>query len=148
MIITYRHEDGADEVVDTDDLGAVEAAAIESCTGMEWGEVDDALRRQSPTAMRAVLWVFRKRSAPTLRFSEFDVPKWQRRLKARLNYDEVLEFVEALRRDCKTDEEFDGMLRHVRALANDEADVHKAIDETAAPKEAVAEPVAPEESAG
>lgn len=130
MLITYTQDDGSVEAVSTDDLSAVEAAAIESCTGLEWSEVDAALRTQSPTAMRAILWAFRKRSAPTLRFSEFDVPKWRRRLKARLEYEEILDLVTALRRDQADEGEFASMLGHLRLLAHEPADVDKAVTET------------------
>lgn len=147
MIITYTQDDGSVEAVSTDDLSAVEAAAIESCTGMEWSDVDAALRSQSPTAMRAVLWAHRKRQAPTLRFSEFDVPKWRRRLKARLEYEEILDLVTALRRDQAGEAEFDTMLQHMRRLAHDVADVDKAVSETG-PKAALADgPQRLEESA-
>ncbi|MGW1492560.1 hypothetical protein [Streptomyces sp. NPDC002402] len=147
MIVSYRREDATVEEVSTDDLSAVESAAIESVTGQEWGDVENALRTQAPTAMRAVLWVFRKRQQPTLRFSEFDVPGWRRRLKARLEYEEILDLVEALRRDSASDEHFDEMLGHMRTLAHDADDVAKAVTETA-PKEAALQPApAPEESA-
>jgi hypothetical protein len=147
VIISYRQDDDTVETVSTDDLSAVEAAAIESCTGMEWAQVDEALRTQSPTAMRAVLWAFRKRQQPTLRFSEFDVPQWRRRLKARLEYEEILDVVEKLRRDGVSDDVFDTYLGHVRTLAHDQADVEKAVTETV-PKEAAFPPAdVPEESA-
>lgn len=135
MIVSYRLEDGTVEEVSTDDLSAVESAAIESVTGQQWGDVENSLRTQAPTAMRAVLWCFRKRQQPTLRFSEFDVAGWRRRLKARLEYEEILDLVESLRKDNPSDGEFEEMLGHMRNLAHDVADVDKALAETA-PKEA------------
>lgn len=147
MIVSYRHDDGTVEEVSTDDLSAVESAAIESVTGQEWGDVENALRTQAPTAMRAVLWVFRKRQQPTLRFSEFDVAGWRRRLKSRLEYEEILDLVEGLRRENASDEHFDEMLTHMRTLAHDVVDVDKAVAETA-PKEAALQPAPdPAESA-
>jgi hypothetical protein len=146
VIVSYRHEDGTIEEVSTDDLSAVESAAIESVTGLKWGEVEVELRTQAPTAMRAVLWCFRKRQQPTLRFSEFDVAGWRRRLKARLEYEEILDLVESLRKDNPSDEEFEEMLGHMRNLAYDVADVDKAIAETA-PKEAAPQSAPVPESA-
>lgn len=141
MIVSYSHEDGTLEDVSSDDLSAIESAAIESATGLEWGDVESALKGQSPTAMRAVLWAFHKRKDPTLRFSAFDVPGWKRRLKARLEREEILDLVEALRADKEsTDEEFEQMLGHLRNLAHDKADVDWAVAETA-PK-ALAPPAA------
>jgi hypothetical protein len=147
VIVSYRHEDGTVEEVSTEDLSAVESAAIESVTGQEWGDVEGALRTQSPTTMRAVLWAFRKRKQPTLRFSEFDVAGWRRRLKARLEYEEILDLVEGLRRENSSEEHFDEMLHHMRSLAHDADDVDKAVTETA-PKEAALQPAPdPAESA-
>lgn len=147
MIVTYTHDDGTVESVSTDELSAIEAAAIESCTGMEWSEVDSALRTQSPTAMRAVLWAHRKRQQPTLRFSEFDVPRWRRRLKATLEYEEIRDFVATLYRDKAGEAAFASMLKHMRLLAHDVADVDKAVAE-ADPKAAqAASPQDLEESA-
>lgn len=148
MIVSYRHEDGTLEEVSTDDLSAVESAAIESVTGQEWSDVELGLRSQAPTPMRAVLWCFRKRQQPTLRFSDFDVAGWRRRLKARVAYEELLDMCEGLRQQNPSDEYFEEMVGHMRRLAYDVTDVDKALTETA-PKEA-ALPSAPvlEESAG
>ncbi|MCX5112213.1 hypothetical protein OOK13_40240 [Streptomyces sp. NBC_00378] len=132
MIVSYTHEDGTVEEVSTDDLSAVESAAVESVTDLEWDDVERALKSQRPGAMRAVLWVFRKRSQPTLRFSAFDVPAWKRRLKARLEREEVLDLVETLRKDDKDGDEagFEEMLGYMRTLAHDPADVDWAVAET------------------
>lgn len=141
MIVSYRHEDGTVEEVSTDDLSAIESSVIESATGMDWDDVDTALRSQAPTAMRAVLWAFRKRKQPTLRFSDFDLPGWKRRTKARLEYPEILDMVEALLKNPEaTDEVVERMTGFMRVMAHDLADVDKAFEEMA-PKAPV--PVAP-----
>ncbi|MEU4348310.1 hypothetical protein [Streptomyces sp. NPDC023838] len=128
MIVTYKHADGTVEEVSADDLSAIESAAIESATGEDWNQVELSLRSQSPTAMRAVLWVFRKRAEPTLRFSAFDLPGWRRRLTARLDQAEVDDFVETLRKDHSPDsEEFASMIVHLRNLAHESADVDAAL---------------------
>lgn len=142
MIVSYKRDDGTVEEVSTDDLSAIESAAIESATDLEWDDVESALKGQRPTAMRAVLWVFRKRAEPTLRFSAFDVPGWKRRLKVSLGREEILDLMEALRDDKDTsDEKFEEMIGYMRTMAHDPADVDWAVAETA-PK-ALAPPPAP-----
>lgn len=134
MIITYTHEDGTVEEVDTEALSAIESAAVESATGLDWSEIETALQNETPTAMRAVLWTFRKRQQPTLRFKEFDVPGWRRRLKVSRGREEVLELVEKIRKsdDAAQDEDaFDQMVDYLRTLAHDPDDVDWALAETA-----------------
>jgi hypothetical protein len=132
MIVSYRQDDGSLLEVSTDDLSAIESSVIESATGLDWDDVDTALRSQAPTAMRAVLWVFRKRQQPTLRFSDFDLPGWKRRTKARLEYAEIFDMVEALVKNPEsTDEVVERMTGFIRTMAHDEADVDKAFAETA-----------------
>jgi len=144
VIVSYRHEDGTVEEVSTDDLSAIESSVIESATGMEWDEVDSALRQQAPTAMRAVLWVFRKRQQPTLKFSEFDLAGWKRRTKARMEYPEILDMVEALVKNPEsTDEVVERMTGFMRTMAHDPADVDKAFAELAPKAPAPAVPLAP-----
>ncbi|MCX4576524.1 hypothetical protein OHB41_25795 [Streptomyces sp. NBC_01571] len=144
MIVSYRQEDGTVEEVSTDDLSAIESSVIESATGLDWDDVDTALRHQAPTAMRAVLWVFRKRQQPTLRFSEFDLPGWKRRTKAQLEYAEIFDMVEALMKNPEmTDELVEGMTKHMRVMAYDPADVDRAFDEAAPKAQAAATPPEP-----
>ena len=142
MIVSYRHEDGTVDEVSTDDLSAIESSVIESATGMEWDDVDTALRSQAPTAMRAILWAFRKRQQPTLRFSDFDLPGWKRRTKARLEYAEILDMVEALLKAQESDETVERMTGFMKALAHQPADVDKAFGELA-PKAPAPAPPAP-----
>lgn len=145
MIVSYRHDDGTIEEVSTDDLSAIESAAIETATGMEWDDVETALRNQAPTVMRAVLWAFRKRSFPTLRFSDFDLPGWKRRTKARLEYAEIRDMVDALlTTPDANDEARDRMANYMRVMAHEPDDIDKAFAELvpkAAP--AAARPAAP-----
>ncbi|MFE4701466.1 hypothetical protein ACFRIC_30830 [Streptomyces sp. NPDC056738] len=144
MIVSYRHEDGTVDEVSTDDLSAIESSVIESATGLDWDDVDTALRHQQPTAMRAVLWVFRKRQQPTLRFTDFDLPGWKRRTKARLEYLEILDMAETLMKNPDTaNGGVEQMAEFMRALAHDEADVDKAFSELAPKDPATATPQAP-----
>ncbi|MFE2132233.1 hypothetical protein ACFW9X_03140 [Streptomyces sp. NPDC059466] len=148
MIVSYRQDDDTVQEVSTDDLSAIESAAIESATGLDWDDVDTALRHQAPTAMRAVLWVFRRRQQPNLRFSDFDLPGWKRRTKARLEYAEILDMVEALVKNPETPDGLaEDMTKHLRVMAHDPADVDKAFAEfapkapdTATPPEQEPEP--------
>ncbi|MFF1686082.1 hypothetical protein [Streptomyces sp. NPDC058254] len=131
MIIAYRHADGTVEQVSTDDLSAIESADIETTLGeVPWNEVESRLRANDPTAMRAVLWVARRRAESALKFSEFDIPGWRRRLTARMEraeIDEALDtiLVEAL--SASKDAEVDAMLPHLRKLAHDQDDVNAAL---------------------
>jgi hypothetical protein len=141
VIVSYRLDDGSVEEVSTDDLSAIESSVIESATGLDWDDVDSALRQQQPTAMRAVLWVFRKRQQPTLRFTDFDLPGWKRRTKARLEYPEILDMAEALVKNPEaTDEVVERMTGFMRTMAHDEADVEKAFAELAPKGPATATP--------
>jgi hypothetical protein len=132
MIISYTQDDGSVERVSTDDLSAIEAAAIEEAMGdTPWRFIEDKLRGQDPTAMRAVLWAVRKRTEPDLQFSAFDVPGWRRRLTARIERPEIDDVLtnlvtEALAKN--EDSAIDAMLPHLRKLAHDQADVDAALN--------------------
>lgn len=132
MIVTYEQPDGTVEQVSTEDLSAIESADIEEAMGdTPWRQVEDLLRGQDPTAMRAVLWAVRRREQPTLAFREFDVPGWRRRLRARLEraeIDEVLANLMAEALGSGEDSAIDAMLPHLRKLAHDEADVNAAVE--------------------
>jgi hypothetical protein len=132
VIVSYAPKDGAVEEYSTDELSALESADIETVTGLEWDAVERALKLQNPTAMRAVMWAFHKRSNTQLRFPSFDVAGWKRRLKARFDSDEVLETVQQIHasKDVKDDAEFDEMITYLRQMACDPADVDRALDET------------------
>ncbi|MEU1008203.1 hypothetical protein [Streptomyces sp. NPDC005890] len=142
MIVSYTHEDGTVEQVSTEELSTVESAAIEKVTGMDWAAVERALRVQDPTAMRAVLWTHRKRANPPLRFSDFDVPAWKRRLRARLEREEIEEIVEELLRDDDSEQARDEALHYLRKFAHDPADVDAVWAEATGPKGSVPPPAA------
>ncbi|MFJ1581553.1 hypothetical protein [Streptomyces sp. NPDC088182] len=132
MIITYTYADGTVDQVSTEELSAIESAAIEEAVGgTPWREVEDRLRGQDPTAMRAVLWAARRRAQPDLKFSTFDVPGWRRRLTARLErteIDDVLDNIVAEALAKNEDAAIDAMLPHLRKLAHDRADIDAALD--------------------
>ncbi|MFI6347252.1 hypothetical protein [Streptomyces sp. NPDC050560] len=132
MIISYTHEDGTTEAVSTEDLSALESAAIEDAMGgTPWREIEDRLRGQDPTAMRAVLWAVRRRENRGLVFSDFDVPGWRRRLTARIErseIDDVFNSIVAEALGSSEDTSIDAMLPHLRKLAHDPADIQAALD--------------------
>ncbi|WP_225080442.1 hypothetical protein [Streptomyces sp. CoT10] len=132
MIITYVQDDGTELRVSTDDLSAIESADIEEAVGdVPWRAIEDRLRSQDPTCMRAVLWAVRKRTEPGLKFSDYDVPGWRRRLKARLEraeMDEVLSNILAEALAKSEDSAIDAMVPHMRKLAHDPADVSAALE--------------------
>lgn len=130
MLVIYTPAEGAPERYSVDDLSAIESEAIERVTGMEWHEVDQALRKQAPGAMRAVLWVWRKRQQPTLRFSDFDVPGWRKRLVARLEYDDIVSLLPSLRKGAESEEEFAEFCEEMRKVSDDPADVDRALKES------------------
>lgn len=132
MIITYKQDDGSALRLSTDSLSAIEAADIEEVMGgIPWRVIEDRLRGQDPTAMRAVLWANRKRTEPELKFSDYDVPGWRRRLTARIERAEIDDVLDQLVADAlasSEDSAIDAMLPHLRKLADDQADVDAALD--------------------
>lgn len=132
MIIAYRQDDDSVERLSTDDLSALEAAAVEEAMGdVPWRVIEDRLRVQDPTAMRAVLWAFRRRSEPGLEFATFDVPGWRRRLSARIEraeIDEVLTNLMAEAMSKNEDSVIDAVTPHLRKLADNRDDVDAALD--------------------
>lgn len=132
MIITYKQADDTVERVSTNDLSAIESADIETVMGgTAWRVVEDQLRSQDPTAMRAVLWAFRKRADPELKFSDVDVPGWRRRLKARIEREEIDDVLENLMAEAlaaSEDSTIEAMLPHLRKLAEDTGDIEAALN--------------------
>ncbi|MEU3255964.1 hypothetical protein [Streptomyces sp. NPDC006997] len=132
MIITHVQDDGTERRVSTDDLSALEAAAIEEAMGdVPWRGIEMRLQAQDPTAMRAVLWAFQRREQPDLEFATFDVPGWRRRLRARLERPEIDEALTNVMREAlakSEDSTIDVLTPHLRKLAQDPGDVDAALD--------------------
>lgn len=131
VIITYKQDDGTLEQVSTEDLSAIESADIEEVMGdVPWRQIEDRLRGQDPTAMRAVLWVVRRRTEKQLKFEDCDVPGWRRRLTARIERTEIDDVLENLMAEAlanSQDAAIDAMLPHLRKLAADKGDVDAAL---------------------
>lgn len=146
MFVTYTRPDGGTERISTADLSAKEGADLEMVTDLMWHDIETALQRQAPTALRAVLWIARRREEPGLLFSNFDVPQYQRRLKATMDYDEVYETVAEYRQAALDGKQLEMALRYTRKIADDPADVDKALAETTPKEEPSHAETAPEES--
>ncbi len=132
VIITYTQDDGTIERFDTEDLSALEAAAIEeSMDDVPWRVIESRLQVQDPTALRAILWAFRRRTEPGLKFREFDVPGWRRRLKARITREEISDALTNIMREAlakSEDSMIDAVTPHLRKLAEDPDDVDAVLD--------------------
>ncbi|GAA1502206.1 hypothetical protein [Streptomyces synnematoformans] len=129
MLLIYSPADSDVERHDIDKLTAVEAGAVESALELPWATVEDNLRENAPMAMLAVLWVFRKRQEPTLRFAGFDVPDFRGSLRVAFSADEVVDLV--IEMDQSVPEghpEREAAFRHLRRLAADESDVDTALE--------------------
>ncbi|MBZ6175601.1 hypothetical protein KVH24_23090 [Streptomyces olivaceus] len=132
MIISFTRDDGTVEEVTTNELSAREAAAIEHAMGgTQWQRVEGLLRLQDPTALLAVLWAFRKREQPDLKFDDFDVPNWKRRLKAGTERSEIEDLfdnviVQALGKS--EDAQIDLMVPALKKGAHNPADVDDALE--------------------
>lgn len=76
MILTFTPDEGEKQEwrFRGDKLMTTEAEAVEKVTGMSYAEFGERLLQGNPTARRAVVWVLRKRTEPTLRFGEVDFP--------------------------------------------------------------------------
>lgn len=129
MILIYEPADSTGERFDVDELSAVESEAVERVTGLDWDEVETELKAQKPGVLRAVLWAFRKRKDEALRFSDFDVPGWRKRLKCRLTAEECADHVRDLVRQLPDEDsaERKHMLHLMRQIADDPADIDKAL---------------------
>ncbi|MFF9270424.1 hypothetical protein [Streptomyces rochei] len=133
MIITFTQDDGTVEELSTDDLSAREAATIEAAMGgAQWQRIEALLQLQDPTALRAVVWAHRKRAQPDLKFEDFDIPNWRRRLKARITRPEIEDALNNLMLQAisskSEDTQIDLLTPHLRKLAHNVADVDAALD--------------------
>lgn len=133
VIITYTQDDGTVEKWSTEDLSALEAAAVEEAMGgdVPWRGIENLLRAQDVTALRAVLWAFRRRADKDLQFAEFDVPGWKRRLRARIERSEIDDvFTNVMSQALAKNEDasIDVLVPDLRKLAEDPADVDAALD--------------------
>ncbi|MEV5444048.1 hypothetical protein AB0N23_16145 [Streptomyces sp. NPDC052644] len=154
MIIVYTPEGGEPEHYDARTLRVSEAAIASRTADMKWGEVKQGLQDEDLEAMRAVVWVIKKRSTPSLRYGDFDPGVEE--MVTRLDRDEITQWVEAsvgiaAQEPDLTTETLQAILAHIPPAALDrehaDAEVARAIAEFEAgrPKEAAPQP-SPDES--
>lgn len=91
MIIIYVPKDGEREHFDARSLRVSEASIVQRLLSRKWGEVEAGIREEDLEALRAVAWVVKKRSAPSLRYDDFDPGIDE--LGMRLDCDEVVAYV-------------------------------------------------------
>ncbi|MFH9761311.1 hypothetical protein ACH4MJ_04150 [Streptomyces anulatus] len=72
MIVVYTPAGGEPEQYDAKSLLVSEASIVARTVDMRWPEVKAGLADEDLNAMRGVVWVLKKRHAPTLRFGEYD----------------------------------------------------------------------------
>ncbi|MFD4258242.1 hypothetical protein ACFWR9_11575 [Streptomyces sp. NPDC058534] len=132
MIVSFAHDDRVEEY-STQDMATIESAEVERVTGLEWDDVENALKAQKPLPMSAIIWVFRRRQEAGLKFDGFSLPQWKRRLKARLEREEILDLLEGVRENVG-EEHVEEAARQCRILAHNPEDVDAVLAELASPK--------------
>lgn len=93
MIIVYTPKDGEPEQYDVRDLLSSEASIVARTIDQTWPTIKEGLPADDLDAMRGIVWVLRKRHAPTLRYAEFD-PRVAE-LTSRFDKTEVQNWVDA-----------------------------------------------------
>ncbi|MEU0667192.1 hypothetical protein ABZ508_02555 [Streptomyces lavendulocolor] len=145
MIIVYAPAGGEREEYDARTLRVSEAAIVSRTTDMTWGAVRDGIARDDLEAMRAVVWVLKKRSHPSLRYAEFDPGVEE--MYARFDRDEITSWVESAvaaveAAPTATPEDLASALSGMPAAALDrehaETLIRRAVEEYAEGKEAPA----------
>lgn len=132
MIVSFAHDDRVEEY-STQDMATIESAEVERVTGLEWDDVETALKSQKPAVMSAIVWVFRRRQEAGLKWDGFSLPQWKRRLKARLEREEILDLLEGVRENLGQ-EQVEEAARQCRVLAHNPDDVDSVLAELADPK--------------
>ena len=138
MIIVYTPQGGEREEYDAGTLRVSEASIVSRTVDMKWAEVQAGLGSEDLDAMRGIVWVLKKRSQPTLRFSEFD--PGINEMVTRLDNTEVRSWVEeavatAARNPDVTPEDVATALAELPTAALDPDYARQVIAElTAAPK--------------
>lgn len=92
MIIIYAPKDGEREHFDARSLRVSEASIVQRLLSRKWGEIEVGVREEELESLRAVAWVVKKRTHPSLTFDDFD-PGIEE-LGMRLDTDEVKAYVQ------------------------------------------------------
>ncbi|WP_406420053.1 hypothetical protein [Streptomyces sp. NBC_00842] len=101
MIIVYTPEGGEPEQYDARSLKVSEASIVSRTIDQKWGEVKAGLPDEDLDAMRAIVWVLKKRTQPALRFAEVDPGVDE--MVSRFDRQEVVTYVENACRIRDTD---------------------------------------------
>lgn len=101
MIIVYTPEGGEPEQYDARALKVSEASIVSRTIDQKWGEIKAGLPDEDLDAMRAIVWVLKKRTAPSLRFAEVDPGVDE--MVTRFDRQEVVTYVENAFRIRDTD---------------------------------------------
>ncbi|MFD5573975.1 hypothetical protein [Streptomyces cadmiisoli] len=136
MIITYAPEGGEPQHFDAGPrcLRASEIQIIERTADARWAEIKEAMRMGEIHALRTVAWVLKKRTDPTLRFSDFD--PWEGELRVRLDAREAEGYAQAfVAKYSANPEELAEAFDELREMAHDPADAEAAIAAATAPKD-------------
>lgn len=72
MIIVYTPAAGEPEQYDARTLLASEASIVARTIDMKWPQVKEGLSEDDLDALRAVVWILKKRHQPALRYGDFD----------------------------------------------------------------------------
>lgn len=145
MFIVYRPAGGEPEHFDVRSLRVSEVSIVQQTTGQKWREIEEGLGEDDLEAMRAVAWVLKKRSNPSLRWGEFDpgIEELVNRLDRREVETYVTGAIAIARQNPEvTGEQIADSLQHLPPVAMDPAHAEAFIKEmTADPKdESVQEP--------
>ncbi|EGX60090.1 hypothetical protein SZN_09216 [Streptomyces zinciresistens K42] len=149
MIIIYTPGDGAREEHDARSLRISEASIAQRTAGMKWADIEEGLGTDDPEAMRVVVWVLKKRAAPSLRYGDFDPLLGE--LTTRMDRGEVADYIRNAFAVADADPGVDRdqvavLLRQIIPVALDPEHAERLIAETqAGPKDPA--PAAPQPEA-
>lgn len=103
MIIVYTPAGGEPEHYDASTLRVSEVSIVQRTIDQRWAEIKAGLGTEDLDAMRGIVWVIKKRSAPSLRFSEFDPGITE--MVTRMDNDEVRAWIDNARQILVKDPE-------------------------------------------
>ncbi len=127
MIVTFTPVEGDARIYEFKPrkMLSVEAEEIERLTGMTFSEAVTAVQSGSAKARRALVYVFEKRTHPTLQWKSFDFPYGS--VEVDFDRDEYDAMTEAIKADPSLDDDSRAeVLSQLAELAEDAPEVRKA----------------------
>jgi hypothetical protein len=94
VIVIYTPKGGEPQHYDATSLRVSEAAIVQRTVDMKWQEILSGLDQDDLDAMRGIVWVIKKRSEPSLRWSDFDPGVLE--LTSRMDEDEMERWITAM----------------------------------------------------